>query len=160
MRARPVEDALICLDGLSVLGECPQSGTVDGDKYIVLQKSVCINCTATVWEHTFRPATISLPSGVHASVNGCSPTLTSPTLAFDRMSQNLTVPSVLQLASSFSLIGWKATRSSCVLPGTPGVRSSVEFLTFVFSGFHIRNVRSAAPVAMNVPEAFQLNVRM
>ena len=111
-------------------------------------------------KQTLRPATISLPSGVHVSVNGCSPTLTSPTLALDRMSQNLTVPSVLQLASSFSLIGWKATRSSCVEPGTPGVRSSVEFLTLVLSGFHIRRVRSAAPVAMNVPEAFQLSVRM
>lgn len=111
-------------------------------------------------EQTFRPATISLPSGVHASVKGCSPTFTSPTLAFDRMSQNRTMPSVLQLASSFSLIGWNATRSSDVAAVAPGVRSSVEFLTFVFSGFHIRNVRSAAPVAMNVPDAFQLIVRM
>lgn len=76
------------------------------------------------------------------------------------MSQNLTIPSVLQLASSFSLIGWKATRSSDVAAVAPGVRSSVEFFTFVFSGFHIRNVLSAAPVAMNVPDAFQLIVRM
>lgn len=109
---------------------------------------------------TFRPATISLPSGVHASVKGCSPTLTSPTLAFERMSQNRTMPSVLQLASSFSLIGWNATRSSDVTAVAPGARSSVEFLTFVFSGFQIRSVRSAAPVAMNVPDAFQLIVRM
>lgn len=111
-------------------------------------------------EQTFRPATISLPSGAHARVKGCSPTLISPTLAFDRMSQNLTMPSVLQLASSFSLIGWNATRSSEVAAVAPGVRSSVEFFTFVLSGFHIRNVRSAAPVAMNVPEAFQLIVRI
>lgn len=76
------------------------------------------------------------------------------------MSQNRTMPSVLQLASSFSLTGWNATRSSCVDGGTPGVRSSVEFLTFVFSGFQMRSVRSAAPVAMKVPDAFQLSVRI
>ena len=107
---------------------------------------------------TFLPATNSLPSGVHASVNGHSPTLTSPTLALDRMSQNLTMPSEVELASSFSLIGWKETRSreAVVL----GVRSSVEFLELVFSGFQMRSVLSAAPVAMKVPEAFHDIERM
>jgi hypothetical protein len=109
---------------------------------------------------TFLPATISVPSGLHASVNGCSPTCTAPTLAFDRTSQNRTNPSVLQLASSFSLIGWNATRSSETAPLTPTARNSVEFLTFGFSGFHIRRVRSAAPVATNVPGAFHDSVRM
>lgn len=109
---------------------------------------------------TFRPATMWFPSGVQANVNGCSPTLTSPTLAFDLTSQNRTIPSVLQLASSFSFIGWNATRSRDTVAGTPGVRNSVEFLTFVFSGFHILSVLSAAPVATNVPDAFHDIVRI
>jgi len=107
---------------------------------------------------TFLPATNSFPSGVHARVKGHSPTLTSPTLALDRMSQNLTMPSEVELASSFSLIGWKDTRSRAAV--VLGVRNSVEFLAFVFSGFQMRSVLSAAPVAMNVPEAFHDSVRM
>jgi hypothetical protein len=67
---------------------------------------------------------------------------------------------VPQLASSFSLMGWKATRSSWASVGAPGVRSSVEFFTFVFSGFQIRSVLSAAPVAMKVPDAFHDMVRI
>ena len=109
---------------------------------------------------SLRPATISVPSGLHANVKGISPTLTSPTLAFVRISQNLTMPSVPQLASSFSLMGWKATRSRLVEMVAPCMRSSVEFLTLVFSGFHIRSVLSAAPVAMKVPDAFQDSVRI
>jgi hypothetical protein len=66
------------------------------------QHELCVSCMRAI---TFRPATISVPSGVQASVKGISPTLTSPTTALERMSQNLTMPSVLQLASSFSLIG-------------------------------------------------------
>jgi len=34
----------------------------------------------------------------------------------------------------------------------------VEFFTLVFSGFQIRNVRSAAPVAIRVPVEFQHRV--
>jgi hypothetical protein len=70
------------------------------------------------------------------------------------------MPSELQLASSFSLIGWNATRSRDVNVVAPGVRSSVEFFTLTFSGFHIRSVLSAEPVAMNVPDAFHDIVRM
>lgn len=142
-----------------MLGYYAQRCAVNCDQKVVLNIVSLFFDSREVYA-TFRPAMISLPSGVHVSVNGCSPTFTSPTLAFDRMSQNLTMPSVPQLASSFSLIGWKETRSSEVSAVAPGVRSSVEFFTFVFSGFHIRSVRSAAPVAINVPEAFQDIVRI
>lgn len=112
------------------------------------------------YRRTRRPATISFPSGVHTSVKGCSPTLTSPTLALVRTSQKRTMPSVPQLASSFSFTGWKATRSRLTDAGTLGVRSSVEFLTLFFSGFQMRSVLSAAPVATNVPDAFHEMLRM
>jgi hypothetical protein len=68
------------------------------------------------------------------------------------------MPSEVALASSFSLIGWKETRSSEAV--VLGVRNSVEFLEFVFSGFQMRSVLSAVPVAINVPDAFQDIERM
>ncbi len=158
--AGPVEDTLVRLDGLAVFGEGLEGGAVDGHNHVVLPPLGFTALVCRAWIPTFLPATTSVPSGFQASVNGRSPTLTSPTLALDRTSQNRTMPSVPQLASSFSLIGWKATRSSDTVAGAPGVLSSVEFLTFVFSGFHMRNVRSAAPVATKVPDAFQEMVRM
>lgn len=69
------------------------------------------------------------------------------------------MPSVPQLASSLSLMGWNATRSRDTLAGAPGVRSSVVYLTLGLSAFHMRSVLSAAPVAMNVPDALQETVR-
>ncbi len=105
---------------------------------------------------TFRPTMTTLPSAAHAMVNPSPPSCTVAVQALLRTSQNLHVPSLLTEASSASLVGFQATRS------TPPVwpRSSVLFFTCGFSGFHIRSVRSADPVAMRCPVGFQAMVRM
>lgn len=143
-----------------MLGLDAQGGAVDRNKDVILERLAGVATFGLTLEAcTLRPATISSPSGFQARVKGCSPTCTSPTLALERMSQNLTMPSVLQLASSFSLMGWNATRSSEVAAVAPGARNSVEFLTLVFSGFQMRSVLSRAPVAIKVPDAFHESVR-
>jgi len=66
------------------------------------------------------------------------------------------VPSLEQLASSESLTGLKRTFS---MPAE-WPRSSVEYLTCARSGFQIRSVRSAEPVAMSWPVGFHASVRI
>lgn len=81
---------------------------------------------------TLVPTSSSLPSfGFQASVNPSPPIFTSPTLLLLLTSQNLTMPSGPQLASSASLNGCQATLSTT----PPCDFSSVEFLTWFFSGF-------------------------
>jgi hypothetical protein len=95
--------------------------------------------------HTILPARTTLPSADHASVKASPPTSTRLTQFFERTSQKRTVPSAEQLASSDSFTGLNAT---CSIPEVCP-RSSVEYLTSGRSGFHIRRVRSADPVAMS-----------
>jgi hypothetical protein len=66
------------------------------------------------------------------------------------------VPSLEQLANSDSFTGLKITFS---IPDE-WPRSSVEYLTWGRSGFQIRSVRSAEPVAIKRPVGFQARVRM
>lgn len=106
--------------------------------------------------NTFLPTMTTLPSPAHATVNPSPPKFTTATHCLFRTSQNRQVPSPETLANSASLVGLNATRSIAdVWP-----LSSVEFFTCGFSGFQIRNVRSALPVAIRVPDGFQAMVRM
>ena len=98
----------------------------------------------------------TLPSAAHAIVNPSPPSCTVAVHALLLTSQNLHVPSLLTDASSASLVGFQATLS--IPPVCP--LSSVLFFTCGFSGFHIRSVRSADPVAMRWPVGFQAMVRM
>lgn len=95
-------------------------------------------------QHTFLPAMTTLPSGAHAMVKPSPPSCTTATQVLARTSQKRQVPSVETEASSASLVGFQATRSmAAVWP-----RSSVLFFTCGFSGFQMRRMRSAEPVAM------------
>jgi len=102
---------------------------------------------------SFRPNT--LPSPAHASVKPSPPMLRVEVQVLLRTSQKRTVPSEEQDASSASLVGFQATRS---MPPV-WARSSVLFLTCAFSGFQMRRVRSAEPVAIRRPVGFQARVR-
>jgi len=104
---------------------------------------------------TFLPTTIVLPSADHERVKASPPTSKRLTHVLERTSQKRTVPSVEQLASSASRTGLKRTFST----GAECPRSSVEYLIAGRSGFHIRSVRSAEPVAISWPVGFQANVR-
>lgn len=108
------------------------------------------------FQHTFLPAMRILPSADQDIVNASPPTSRRLTQVFDRTSQNLTVPSVEQLASSESLTGLNNTFS---MPAE-WPRSSVEYLTAGRSGFQMRRVRSAEPVAMSCPVGFHAIVRI
>ena len=77
-------------------------------------------------------------------------------LVLERTSQKRTVPSAEQLASSDSLMGLNA---ACSIP-EECPRNSVEYLTSARSGFQIRSVRSAEPVAISEPVGFQARVRI
>lgn len=105
---------------------------------------------------SFLPAMRILPSADQDIVNASPPTSRRLTQVFDRTSQNLTVPSVEQLASSESLTGLNNTFS---MPAE-WPRSSVEYLTAGRSGFQMRRVRSAEPVAMSCPVGFHAIVRI
>ena len=104
---------------------------------------------------TFVPASSTLPSVLQARVNGSPPTSSFAIAFFVLVSQNRTVPSPEQLASSNSLTGLKKTFSTV----WPCPFSSVWLRGLVRSGFHIRMVLSLAPVAINPPETFQEIVR-
>ena len=97
-----------------------------------------------------------LPSPAHAIVKPSPPSCTVAVHVLLRTSQNRHVPSLDTDASSASLVGFHATRS--IPPVWP--RSSVLCLTWDFSGFQIRNVRSAEPVAMRWPVGLQAIVRI
>ena len=106
--------------------------------------------------YTFLPTITTLPSPAHATVKPSPPKLTTATHCLFRTSQNRQVPSPETLANSASFVGLNATRSiAAVWPF-----SSVEFFTCGFSGFQMRRVRSALPVAISVPEGFQAMVRI
>lgn len=105
---------------------------------------------------TFLPTTIVLPSADHERVNASPPTSRRLTQVLERTSQKRTVPSVEQLASSASRAGLKRTFSMAA----ECPRSSVEYLTAGRSGFQIRSVRSAEPVAISWPAGFHAKVRM
>lgn len=105
---------------------------------------------------SFRPTMTTLPSAAHAIVNPSPPSCTVAVHVLLLTSQNRHVPSLLTDASSASFVGFQATRS--IPPVCP--LSSVLFFTCGFSGFHIRSVRSAEPVAMRWPVGFQAIVRM
>ena len=98
----------------------------------------------------------TLPSAAHAIVKPSPPSCTVAVHVLLLTSQNLHVPSLLTDANSASLVGFQATRS--IPPVWP--LNSVLFFTCGFSGFHIRSVRSADPVAMRWPVGFQAMVRM
>ena len=106
--------------------------------------------------HTFRPTITTLPSAAHAIVKPSPPNCTVAVHVLLRTSQNLHVPSLLTDANSASFVGFHATRS--IPPVCP--RNSVLFFTCGFSGFQIRKVRSAEPVAMRWPVGFQAMVRI
>lgn len=105
---------------------------------------------------TFRPTMTTLPSAAQAIVNPSPPSCTVAVHVLLRTSQNRHVPSLLTDASSASFVGFHATRS--IPPVCP--RSSVLFFTCGFSGFQIRSVRSAEPVAIRWPVGFQAMVRI
>ena len=105
---------------------------------------------------TFLPTMTTLPSAAQLIVNPSPPSCTVSTQLLLLTSQNLHVPSLETDASSASLTGFHATRS--MPPVWP--RSSVLFLTCVFSGFQMRSVRSAEPVAMRWPVGFHAMERM
>lgn len=110
--------------------------------------------------HTFFPTSTTFPSALqlivkHPPSTPCPPTSTLLTQFLLLTSQNRTVPSLLQLATSDSRTGLNATFS--IPPVWP--RSSVLYFTFERSGFQIRSVRSAEPVAISVPVGFQDRVR-
>lgn len=105
---------------------------------------------------TFRPTSNTLPSADHANVNASPPTSSRLTQFLDRTSQNRTVPSAEQLDSSASRTGLNTT---CSMPALCP-RSSVEYRACARSGFQIRIVRSAAPVAMSWPVGFHARVRI
>ena len=105
---------------------------------------------------TFLPTTIELPSTDQESVNASPPTSSRLTHVLERTSQKRTVPSAEQLASSASRTGLKTALSmAAVCP-----RSSVENRAAGRSGFQIRRVRSAEPVAISWPVGFQASVRI
>lgn len=105
---------------------------------------------------TFLPTINTRPSADQDSVNASPPTSRRLTQVLERTSQKRTVPSVEQLASSDSRTGLNVTFS------TPAEwpRRSVEYLTAGRSGFQMRRVRSADPVAINWPVGFHARVRM
>ena len=105
---------------------------------------------------TFVPAMSTLPSAAHATVKPSPPNWTVAVHVLLRTSQNLHVPSLETEASSASFVGLKATLSIC--PVCP--LSSVLFFTCGFSGFHMRRVRSAEPVAIKWPVGFHAIVLM
>ena len=105
---------------------------------------------------TFRPTMTTLPSAAHAIVSPSPPSCTVAVQVLLLTSQNLHVPSLLTDANSASLVGFQATRS--IPPVCP--LNSVLFFTCGFSGFHIRSVRSAEPVAIRCPVGFQAMVRI
>lgn len=107
-------------------------------------------------KRTLRPTMTTLPSRAHAIVSPSPPSCTVAMQDLLRTSQNLHVPSLETEASSASLTGFHATRS--MPPVCP--LSSVLFFTCDFSGFQMRRVRSADPVAMRWPVGFQAMVRM
>lgn len=88
-------------------------------------------------------------------MNGSPLTSSFVIAVFVLVSQNRTVPSPEQLASSNSLTGLNDTFSTVC----PWPFSSVWLLGLVRSGFQMRIVLSLAPVAINPPEAFQEIVR-
>lgn len=104
---------------------------------------------------SLRPTSTALPSPAHASVKASPPTATLAVQALLRTSQKRTVPSDEHDASSASFVGFQATRS---MPPVCA-RSSVLFFTAALSGFQIRRVRSAEPVAIRRPVGFQARVR-
>jgi hypothetical protein len=108
------------------------------------------------YQPTFLPTISTLPSADQDNVNASPPTSRRLTHVFDRTSQNLTVPSVEQLASSESLTGLNNTFS---MPAE-WPRNSVEYLTAGRSEFQMRRVRSAEPVAMSCPVGFHAIVRI
>lgn len=105
---------------------------------------------------TFRPTMTTLPSAAHAIVSPSPPSCTTAVQALFRTSQNLQVPSLETEANSASLVGFQATRS---MP-PPWPLRSVLFLTCGFSGFQMRKVRSAEPVAIKLPLGLQAMVRI
>lgn len=105
---------------------------------------------------TFFPTIIVLPSADQDKVKASPPTSRRLTHVLERTSQKRTVPSVEQLASSASRTGLKRTFS---MPAECP-RSSVEYRTAGRSGFQIRSVRSAEPVAISWPAGFHASVRM
>lgn len=109
-----------------------------------------------MYECTLRPTIMTLPSAAHAIVKPSPPSCTVAVQVLLLTSQNLHVPSLLTDANSASFVGFQATRS--IPPVCP--LNSVLFFTCGFSGFHIRSVRSAEPVAIRWPVGFQAMVRM
>ena len=105
---------------------------------------------------TFLPTTIVLPSADHDIVKASPPTSNLLTHVLERTSQKRTVPSAEQLASSASRTGLKRTFSTA--PEWP--RRSVEYRKFGRSGFQMRSVLSAEPVAISWPVGFHARVRM
>lgn len=105
---------------------------------------------------TFLPTRTTLPSAAHAIVKPSPPRATVAVHVFVFTSQNLQVPSLETEASSASFAGFHATLSM----GPVCPLSSVLLFTWGFSGFHIRSVRSAEPVAMRFPNGLHAIVRM
>jgi hypothetical protein len=97
-----------------------------------------------------------LPSADQDKVKASPPTSSRLTHVLERTSQKRTVPSVEQLANSASRTGLKRTFS--IAAEWP--RSSVEYRAFGRSGFQMRKVRSAEPVAISWPVGFHASVRM
>ncbi len=115
--------------------------------------SIGIQCAEC---HTLRPTMATLPSPDQVTVKPSPPSWTVAIQVLLRTSQNRQVPSLETDASSASLVGFHATRSmAAVWP-----RSSVLFLTCGFSGFQMRSVRSAEPVAIRCPVGFHAMVRI
>ena len=102
------------------------------------------------------PAITRLPSEDQQSDNPLAPSDTVLIHLLLRTSQKRTVLSVETDASSASFVGFHTTFSMADLCPL----SSVLFLMFGFSGFHMRNVPIWEPVAMNWPVGFQAIVRI
>ena len=131
-------------------------GTEMGTKVSSLkQLAVAFDFLDTFHPHTFLPTSTTFPSADQERENASPPTSRRLTHDFVRTSQKHTVPSAEQLASSASRTGLNAIFSMpAVWPF-----NSVEYRTFGRSGFQIRSVRSAEPVAMSWPVGFHARVR-
>ena len=137
-------------------------GGADGNKDIALIGRDCQICWRDSKDDiksegfpTFVPARSVLPSVLQLIVKGSPPTSSFATHVLLLVSQNRTVPSEEQLASSNSRTGLKRTFSTAC----PCPRSSVWLRGLVRSGFHMRTVLSLAPVAIRLPDAFHEIVR-
>ena len=112
--------SLICLESLRMSGKDCRSGG-RGYRYqgiVLAHVNPPDNASGTfVAERTFKPTIKTLPSTLQARVKASPPTSSFVVHVLLLVSQNLTVPSLEQLASSNSLTGLKRTFSTaCVWP--------------------------------------------